>query len=150
MDRIKFHFLHTNFNLSSRTRLKEFILKIFREEGFTVQAINYVFCSDKYLLGLNKAYLHHNTYTDIITFGLSTDSEPIMADVYISVERVRENARIFQSNFLQELYRVLFHGSLHLCGYKDKTKNETRQMRTKEDYYLKLYFVSRETKTQKS
>jgi rRNA maturation RNase YbeY len=107
--------------------------------------VNYIFCSDKYLLKINQDFLQHNTYTDIITFQYSAESEAVESDIYISVERVRENAQAFRVSFSRELYRVIFHGALHLCGYKDKSAKDAKVMREKEDYYVGLY-VSRETK----
>jgi rRNA maturation RNase YbeY len=100
-----------------------------KKEGRGIEAINYIFCTDAYLLELNKTHLKHNTYTDIITFELSGKSEAIVADIYISVERVRENANSYQTSFIDELYRVIFHGSLPLAGYKDKSKADSVLMR---------------------
>jgi probable rRNA maturation factor len=144
-DRIKFHFLKSPFYFPKRTDLKAFLLKLFKNEGYKVEALNYIFCSDAYLLKINKEFLKHNTYTDIITFGFSKGREPVIADVYISIERVKENSRHYHSGFQRELHRVIFHGSLHLCGYKDKTAHDIIAMRKMEDHYLKKYFVSRET-----
>jgi rRNA maturation RNase YbeY len=95
---------------------------------------------------LNKTHLNHDTYTDIITFELSPKNEALIADIYISVERVKENAQSFTTSFQKELHRVIFHGALHLCGYKDKSKKQSQLMRFKEEENLILYFVSRETK----
>lgn len=142
---IHFHFLDTRFYLSNRTDLKKFILQLFNTEKVKVNAINYVFCSDSYLIGLNKKYLSHNTYTDIITFPYSDSFEPVLSDVYISIDRVKENAKLFNTSFQIELLRVIFHGALHLCGYKDKTKRDAQLMRAKEDYFLDAY-VSRGNK----
>lgn len=97
--------------------------------------ISVIFCSDEYLLGINKQYLNHNYYTDIVTFNYVEDSV-ISGDLFISLDRVRENAETFESKFVVELYRVVFHGVLHLIGYNDKTDAEKIQMRQKEDYYL--------------
>jgi probable rRNA maturation factor len=137
---IHFHYTNQTFYLPSRTDLKNFIHKIFEMEGVAAEEINYIFCSDQFLFKLNNSYLKHNTYTDIITFQYS--SQPVFSDIYISVDRVRENARLYDITFLKELYRVMFHGALHLCGYKDKTKKDSLEMRNKEDSYLRLY-VSR-------
>lgn len=115
-----------------------------------MKAVNYIFCTDAYLLELNQGYLKHNTYTDIITFGLSKRRDPIVAEIYVSVERVAENAKIFESGFVKELHRVIFHGALHLCGYMDKSPLQKKKMRSKEDYYLALFFVPRETNSIKS
>lgn len=142
---IQFHYLSTNFKFPSRSILKTFLLKIFEKEGHSVRAINFIFCNDEYLLSLNQQHLNHNTYTDILTFEFSNLNEPLVADIYISVERIKENSMLFHSGFLKELHRVIFHGALHLCGYKDKQKKEVQIMREKEDFYLNQYFVSRET-----
>jgi rRNA maturation RNase YbeY len=101
-------------------------------DGKEVEAINYVFCNDEYLLGINQEYLRHDTLTDIITFELSGPGQPLLADIFISVERVRENAANFKVSFLSEIRRVIFHGVLHLAGYKDKKKEDKKRMREKE------------------
>lgn len=142
---IKFHYQHEPFHFPQRSRLKVFVAGLFKKEGHAVGAVNYIFCTDAYLLDLNQAYLRHDTYTDIITFGLSEKSDPLIADIYISVDRVRENARLYEVSFRQELHRVIFHGALHLCGYKDKSARDVRLMRSKENFYLQAYFVSRGT-----
>lgn len=113
-----------------------------KKEGFDVEEINYIFCSDKFLSGLNKNYLHHDTLTDIITFNYAElekrkKTSKLLGDVFISTERVRENAAIFKTSFLAELHRVMIHGALHLAGYQDKTKNDKKLMTAKEDFYLK-------------
>ena len=100
-------------------------------------ALNCIFCDDTYLHKLNVEFLKHDTYTDIITFDYSVGNE-LIGDVYISVERVKENAGTFDVTFENELKRVLIHGILHLCGYKDKTAQEADEMRAKENKYLKL------------
>lgn len=144
---IQFHYLEKSFNIPTRTFLKAFIVKIFKKEGFKAEAVNYIFCSDKYLIDLNRTFLKHNTYTDIITFQYSESSEPVISDIYISIDRVRENAKLFQSTFIKELHRVMFHGALHLCGYKDKTKADRILMRSMENDYLnKMFHVKKKTK----
>lgn len=145
VERIQFHYLIKGFHLSNRTKLKRFVQKLIQLEGRKIEHINYIFCPDKYLLELNKKYLKHNTLTDIITFEFSSSGQPLLSDIYISIERVRENAKNFKSSFNQELHRVIFHGALHLAGYKDKSKNDIKQMRIREEDYLHKYFVSRET-----
>lgn len=142
---IYFHYTDQRFYLPYRTRLKNFIRQIFKMEGVVHGEINYIFCSDKYLLQLNTTYLNHDTYTDIITFQYSWPPQPVLSEIYISVERVRNNTKLYNTSFLNELYRVIFHGALHLCGYKDKSKKDSVLMRNKEDFYLGLY-VSREKK----
>lgn len=144
-ENIFFHFLVPPFFFPSRGALKGFLKGLFKKEGKRIDTINYIFCTDAYLLELNKSHLKHNTYTDIITFELSAKNEPVLADIYISVERVKENARLFQAGLQQELHRVIFHGALHLCGYKDKSKEQALQMRSMEEHYLRKYFVPRGT-----
>lgn len=106
-------------------------------EGKTLGALTFVFCTDSYLHRINLTYLQHDTYTDIITFDYS-DGDIIAGDIFISIERVRENADHFKCSFTQELSRVIIHGVLHLMGYKDKLAEEKKIMRSKEDFYLTL------------
>lgn len=140
--KVRFHFLSEGFSLRNRGKLKQFVVELCRKEGQRVEAINYIFCDDQYLLEINKTYLNHDTYTDIVTFQLSPKDKPLMADIYISIERVKENAGQFKMSFRSELHRVIFHGALHLCGYKDKSKTQAAEMRKKEDLCLKKYFES--------
>ncbi len=121
--------------LKNKTGLKTFIFSVFKREKKRVASINYIFCSDQYLLQINKDFLLHDYYTDIITFDLS-DKNAIVGEIYISVDRVKDNANVQGTSFSNELLRVMFHGVLHLCGYGDKTKSEITVMRQKEDYYL--------------
>jgi probable rRNA maturation factor len=137
---IQFHFLTSGFTLKHRTTLKVFILELLNREGKEADTINYIFCTDEYLLQINREYLNHDTYTDIVTFELSEKGEPLVSDIYISAERVRANAQAFGTSFTHELHRVIFHGALHLCGYKDKNKEQARVMRAKEEEYLDKYF----------
>lgn len=116
-----------------------------KKEGREVETINYIFCDDEYLLQMNQQYLNHDTLTDIITFELSPKGQPVVSDIYISVERVRENAKHFMVSFSDELLRVVFHGALHLIGYKDKSSEQVQVMREKEDEFLMNYRVSRGT-----
>lgn len=104
-----------------------------------LHSLNYVFCSDQRLLEINRQFLHHNYYTDIITFDLS-EGVSTHAEIYISVDRVKENARNLGVSFKSELHRVIFHGALHLCGYGDKDNKEMQEMRKIEDYYLLRFF----------
>jgi rRNA maturation RNase YbeY len=113
------------------------------EEGFVVGDIALVFCSDDYLLDMNKQYLNHDYYTDIITFDY-TENEVVSGDLFISIDRIIDNSNVLNTDYDQELRRVCVHGVLHLCGYKDKTEEEVVLMRSKEDYYLQK-FVSRGT-----
>src|SRR5215203_2068236 len=142
---IQFHFLTQSVTLKNRTTLKAFILELIKGEGKEADTLNYIFCSDEYLLGINQQYLNRYTYTDIITFELSNRGEPLISDIYISIDRVKANARTFSTTFTRELHRVIFHGTLHLCGYKDKNKVQEKVMREKEEEYLGKYFVPRDT-----
>ena len=146
--KIQFNYLEGSFYLPARTALKEFILSLFQKEGLKVETINYIFCSDQYLLKINKDFLQHNTYTDIITFQYTASQMPVQSDIYLSIGRVKENAKLYQTSFRHELYRVILHGALHLCGYKDKSDKDVKLMRSKEDYYLNKY-ISRETQRTK-
>lgn len=137
--KIKFFFPYRT-SLAHRSGLKEFIKAIFRKEGKPLEELNYVFCSDRELLRINKDFLHHNYYTDIITFDLSESKKAIRGEIYISAERVRDNAQQLGVSFNCELHRVIFHGVLHLCGYGDKSEELSRIMRKREDFYLNQYF----------
>jgi probable rRNA maturation factor len=106
------------------------------EEKCGIEKIQYIFCTDEYLLGINKQHLGHDYYTDIITFPLNNSKTAIKSDIYISVDRVIENAKSYDVSTVQEFYRVIAHGLLHLCGYSDATDNEKRIMRERENYYL--------------
>ncbi len=142
---IFFHYPTHSFSLKDRNKLKRFIFLLIKAEKKKLETINYIFCTDAYLLELNKQYLKHNTLTDIITFELNATNEPILSDIYISIDRIKENAKTFNIPFKKELHRVIFHGALHLCGYKDKNKEQMNLMREKEDFYLNQYFVPRGT-----
>jgi len=136
---VSFHFLEVQFSFTQRTALKQFLIAMFKKEKKPLESLNYVFCSDEYLLEINNNYLQHNYYTDIVTFELSATDKTV-GDVYISVDRVKDNAENLEQSFKRELHRVIFHGALHLCGYRDKTAKEQEKMREMEDKYLKLYF----------
>jgi len=142
---IHFFFQTNSVGKKKRQKLKAFIKDILKKEKKKVKNLNYVFCSDKELLKINQDFLNHNYYTDILTFNLSSSHDIIDAEIYISIDRVRENAKLLDFSFKSELHRVIFHGALHLCGYKDKKKGEIKKMREKEDLYLSEYFKSRST-----
>ena len=127
-------------NLKNATKLKQFIELIFKMESQSLDSINYIFCSDRAILEINKKYLNHDFYTDVITFDLSPDNKAISAEVYISIERIRDNAKQLGLYIKAELHRVLFHAALHLCGYNDKKKGDKELMRKKEDELLTRYF----------
>ncbi|SEW11035.1 rRNA maturation RNase YbeY [Chitinophaga arvensicola] len=126
--------------LKEKRKLKSFLADLFATEGQGLQSLHYVFCSDAYLLEINKQFLQHDTYTDIVTFEMGEDPSITEGEIYVSIERVLENAEKFKVPVNQELHRVIFHGALHLCGFKDKSKKEEVLMRNKEDEYLKKYF----------
>jgi probable rRNA maturation factor len=134
---ISFHAEGVSFNLKNNTAIKDWIISTISKEDKKVGEITYVFCSDKYLHKINLEHLKHDTYTDIITFDY-TDGRTVGADIFISIERVTENAQTYKSTFDKELSRVIIHGVLHLLGYKDKTIEEAKRMREKEDFYLTL------------
>ena len=125
------------FDLVNKTEHIAWVFKIIESEGYSVESINYIFCSDDMILEVNKKHLNHDYFTDIITFSLRED--PIVSDIFISIDRVVDNAKTHNVPFDQELLRVMAHGVLHLCGYKDKTEAESLVMRQKEDFYIALY-----------
>ena len=124
------------FKPKNKTKLREWIKATVIAEGYTLSELNYIFCSDSYLLALNQQYLDHDTYTDIITFDNSELERVIVGDIFISIDRIRENATKFSGNETDELHRVIIHGALHLLGYKDKTKTDKNLMTEKENFYL--------------
>ena len=126
-------------SLRSRTELKTFINKQCLREGIHIETLQYVFCSDTFLLDINKRFLNHNFYTDIISFDLSEQKGRLIGDVYISIDRVKENAKTEGNLYTHELLRVIFHGALHFCGYKDKKPADQKTMRSMEDKWLKAY-----------
>lgn len=124
------------FSLKNKLLLKTFLASIFAEEGFEFKSVSYIFCSDDFLLKLNQKYLNHDTYTDILTFTLSGSLLPIVSEIYISIERVEDNAQKLNVRFERELSRVMVHGILHLCNYEDAIIEQKRIIRNREDYYL--------------
>lgn len=126
--------------IRDRKKLKQFIISIFEGEKRKLGSINYIFSTDTVVQKINKKYLNHNVLTDIVTFDLSEKGESIIGEIYISVDRVKENAIMHEASFANELHRVMFHGVLHLCGFGDKTLSEIKKMREKESYYLTKYF----------
>ena len=139
MQKIYFHSADLAARLSDKKKLKAIIVFLFQKEKIILQSLHYIFCSDSYLLKINQDYLKHDFFTDIITFDLSESKEKVSGEIYISLERVKENALLLNTKVSDELLRVVFHGALHLCGYKDKKKTDAKQMRKKEDQYLRLY-----------
>lgn len=132
------HFFFENidkFSLSDRT--KDWLINLITNEGKKAGEINYIFCDDEYLLKVNQDFLQHDYYTDVITFDY-VKGKTIAGDIFVSLPRISENAETLSKDFNVELHRVLAHGILHLCGYKDKTDDEVKEMRNKEDYYLNI------------
>lgn len=135
---ISFHNQTIPFKLKQKTKLKQWIKAITETEKHVLGEINYIFCTDNELLEINQKHLNHNTFTDIITFDY-TENTTINSDIFISVERITENATKFNVTFEEELHRVMIHGILHLCGYKDKSKADAELMRKKENGALKIF-----------
>ena len=130
------------FTLKEKLNRKRWLKKIAINAGFKIKELNYVFCSDEYLYQMNRDYLKHETYTDIITFDNSEKKDEIEGDIFVSIDRVRENAKTHNQEVETEMNRVLAHGMLHLMGYKDKTQEEVALMRLKEEESIKLYVIS--------
>ena len=137
--KVNFFFDAVTPTIRNRTGLKRFIVSIFKEEKRKLESVNYVFSNDKSVQQINRTYLDHSYSTDVITFELSEIEQAVIGEVYISVERVRENSSNYRTSFNNELHRVMFHGALHLCGYGDKSPSEIVEMRKKEMYYLTKY-----------
>ena len=135
MKLIHFHNADTSYVLKNKRSISSWIRLVIKEEEKQLEEISYVFCSDDYLLKINQEHLNHNTYTDIITFDY-TEGEVISSEIYISVDRVKENAKNLSITAPDEMHRIIIHGVLHLCGYQDKSEQLAKEMRSKEDYYL--------------
>lgn len=125
----------TDFKLENETQVSDWISNTILSEDYKIGEINYIFCDDDYLHKINVKFLDHDTLTDIISFDYSVGKE-LHGDIYISIERVLDNAKDFNVDFVEELHRVIIHGILHYCGYKDKTDKDIKLMRSKENYYL--------------
>lgn len=136
MGTITFNNRNTPLVLKDKLLIKTFLSSVFAQENVVFKSVSYIFCTDDFLLKLNQQYLKHDTLTDILTFTLSGSTLPIISEIYISVERVEENAAELAEEFIRELYRVMIHGILHLCGYDDATTEEKKIIRSKEDFYL--------------
>ncbi|MBP6456476.1 MAG: rRNA maturation RNase YbeY [Chitinophagaceae bacterium] len=139
MSKCAFHDLDVNSMLMEKRKLGSFLKKMIKKYTQRNCDLNYIFCSDEYLVKLNKQFLRHNTYTDIITFDLSENENLIKGEIYISAERVTENAKIFKVSYINELYRVILHGALHLSGFGDKSKKEKEEMRSLENENLNIF-----------
>ena len=135
---IRIFYEETLFKLPNPLKVKNWLKYVAEKEGFDIGELSYIFCSDSFLLNLNQEYLDHNTLTDIITFDY-TKNNRISGDIFISIERVFENASKFSTSKDLEILRVAVHGCLHLMGYKDKSKTQKSQMREKENRYLSLW-----------
>lgn len=138
----KFHELDVNAKLKQRRRLSAYLDQLVEQHRPEVKKcrLTYIFCTDEYLLQMNNQFLNHDTLTDIITFDMSDAKNELNGEIYISAERIQENAQKFETTYENELHRVIFHGALHLCGFKDKTKDQMTQMRAQEESALKGYF----------
>lgn len=137
MSSIHFHSEDTQYQVRKRQLLRYWLEQVASKEGYDVGALNLILCSDEYLHQLNIQYLEHDTFTDIITFNYN-EAQYISGDLFISIDRVRENAKLLKESLSDELHRVMVHGVLHLCGYKDKSLKDSKLMREKEDFYLSL------------
>jgi len=126
------------YTLKNKIQIRNWIKDTITAEGYELEELNFILCSDEYLLAMNQQYLKHDTYTDVITFDNSEELKTIVGDIFISIERIQENARQFKGTTQQELCRVMIHGTLHLLGYKDKGKEAKALMTQKEDQYLAL------------
>ena len=133
---IRFFKEDTSFELPEKQKVKVWLKSIATQEGKQMGELSYIFCSDEYLLQVNREYLEHDYYTDIITFDNAEEEGVIEGDIFVSIDRVRDNATTLQVPFETELRRVLAHGVLHLCGYKDKTPTDEQLMRAKENFYI--------------
>ncbi|MBB6004924.1 MULTISPECIES: rRNA maturation RNase YbeY [Arcicella] len=128
-----------DFKFGQKNQLKAWLKKVAESEGFKMRNLNYIFCSDEYLHKINLEYLDHDTYTDIITFDNSEEEEDIEGDIFVSIERVKDNSQELKTEFLDEFKRVLVHGLLHLCGYDDHSDEDEAQMRELESKYISIF-----------
>jgi probable rRNA maturation factor len=143
MPAIQFFEEDITYKLKNKTAVRQWITETIQAEGYKLKELTYVFCSDSYLLQINQQYLDHDTYTDIITFDNSEIANTIIGDIFISIDRIRENALKFSKTEADELHRVIIHGALHLLGYTDKSAPDKKKMTLKEDFYLnKRSFIS--------
>lgn len=143
MKKVSFHYADRQLNIPDKTGIKAAVEELFILEKRELDHIEYIFCSDEYLLEINKQYLQHDFYTDIVTFDLSEEKDETIGEVYVSVDRIKDNATKLKQPLKNEVLRVIFHGSLHLCGYKDKSDKDSKLMRSKEDFYIDKYLNSR-------
>ncbi len=139
MGKVSFSNADIKYRLPQKKEIIQLIKNVFKIEERGLNSLYYIFCTDTYLLNINKEFLHHDFYTDIVTFDLSNSPKETIGEIYISIDRVSDNAKTLNITEQQELLRVIIHGALHLCGYKDKKKSEITLMREKEDYFLRLF-----------
>ena len=139
---VRYYDQHVTSKLKDKKRLSTFLQALIRVQRPEVKTIDltYIFCHDDYLLEINQQFLQHNTLTDIITFDMSEEDRALQGEIYISTDRVQENAAKFKTGYNEELHRVIFHGALHLCGFKDKKPADKQRMRAEEDRCLNEYF----------
>jgi probable rRNA maturation factor len=140
--KINFFKENVSFQIRKRGEIRKWISTVIDREGKEAQELNFIFCDDNYLSELNFKYLRHKTLTDILTFSLNDGESGLNGDIFISIQRVKENAVKFNQRIEDELHRVMIHGILHLIGYKDKSRIEKIKMREKEDFYLELFLAS--------
>lgn len=131
-----------DFKFQHKNLLKKWLKKVAETEGFKMKNLNYIFCSDEYLHKINVEYLEHDTYTDIITFDNSEEESDIEGDIFVSIERIKDNSQELKTAFEDEFKRVLVHGLLHLCGYDDHSDEDELIMRNKEDFYIQQFSLN--------
>ncbi len=136
MNKLRFHELTTKSTLTDRRKLNKFLLSLFSKEGLVLDRVDIIFCTDEFLYTLNKEFLNHDYYTDTISFLLSDLRDPLVGEVYISIDRVKDNSKQRQEQYKTELIRIIIHGILHLCGYFDKPKMAALKMYKAQEGYL--------------
>jgi rRNA maturation RNase YbeY len=137
--KINFYTQDINFKLKQKTKYKTWLIQVANHHHKKINQISYIFCNDTFLHKINLEYLSHNTYTDIITFPYHTEGMPLEGEIYISIDRIKENAKNYLQTFEEELLRVMAHGLLHLCGYDDKTEEQKISMSEKEDEAMHMF-----------
>lgn len=145
MSKIYFHELDVTSSLKHRRKLKLFLTSLFQNEKTAFTRVDIIFCSDPYLLSLNKGFLDHHYFTDTLSFVLSAAGEPVAGEVYLSIDSIKGNASRFRVTYQEELVRVIIHSCLHLCGYLDKPASNHAKMVIRQEAYLQQWNVSRET-----
>lgn len=138
MAKINFFTEDITYNLKGKTAIRKWMQETITAEGYQLAELNFIFCSDEYLLRVNQDFLKHDYYTDVITFDNSEELKTILGDIFISIDRVKDNAQQNNATTHDELCRIMIHGTLHLLGYRDKTKKAKTEMTAKEDFYLAL------------